>query len=935
VARRSRSIAKSAERPHTGPMDSVPAQLTSFVGRASTIELVKKRLGEHRLVSLVGPGGCGKTRLAIEVARHGVGSTPQDCVVFVDFSGLSDPALVPGAVTRALGLREVPGQDPLETLSSQLSKRELLLLLDNCEHLLQACAALAGAMARGCPGVRLLATSRERLAAPGEAVVTVGGLELPDRADPCEGWVERSEAGRLFIDRARMARADFVVDPAALATICERLDGIPLALELAAARSRMMSVGAIAEALSDRFHLLVAREEAGAARHKTLLASLEWSCGLLSENERRLLHRLSVFASGFTLPAATAVASGGQIEQGEILRLLTALVDKSLVEALPSADRFRLHETMRAYAVEGLEACGATAAVRDRHLDYFSALTKSMGPSSLTSKLYGELVAVSPELDNLRAALDWAVESKQFDAGAKLLGSAGIFFLNMGIDSEGLARCEQLLAVELEATRRADVLHLASSYTVSSDFPASMSYASELIELGRSLGDDRIVARGLSRAAYIQAFTKPDEGRIIAKEAVRLAQTTGQQHILVESLTNEAWAYVWLARPEEAFAVAEKAVSIAQELDLVWGESSARQALSRAARFTGRLERSLEEARTLLKRSTHLPGLFAYIGQAHFGSAYMYLGDPRALDAYARARCEAETLGHEDRAAEFQCLQGQLFVSRGQQDEGYKIIEEGIARLERRGRSRTCVNDRAVLAEVALWRGDLALAQLNLDATSSQVPARSEPEAVPVLRVEARLARAEGELHRAHTLACEGLDAAFRGGHLAWAIDLLELVGVTVADLENFGEAARLLGAAEHQREVTNYARWALAREELAPVVVEIEAALGKDLFDQALAEGRGLDLEDAVAYACRGRGSRNRAVSGWESLTPSERRVADLVGQHLSNAEIAERLFVSTTTVKSHLNRAFGKLGVTSRAQLAAAVHGRRASGASERREG
>jgi DNA-binding CsgD family transcriptional regulator len=300
----------------------------------------------------------------------------------------------------------------------------------------------------------------------------------------------------------------------------------------------------------------------------------------------------------------------------------------------------------------------------------------------------------------------------------------------------------------------------------------------------------------------------------------------------------------------------------------------------------------------------------------------MYLGDPRALDAYARASCEAETLGHEARAAEFQCLQGQLLVSLGQQDEGYKALEGGIARLDLLGRSRACVGDRAVLAEVALRRGDLALARLHLDAASSKVPARAEPEAVPVLRAEARLARAEDEPHRSHALACEGLDAAFSGGHVVWAIDLLELVAVTLADLEHFDSAARLLGAAEHQRETTKYARWAPARKELAPVMVEIEAALGKELFEQTLSEGRGLDLEEAVAYARRGRGRRSRAVSGWESLTPSEQRVAYLVGQHLSNAEIAERLFVSTSTVKSHLNRVFAKLGLSSRAQLTAAVH-------------
>jgi predicted ATPase/DNA-binding CsgD family transcriptional regulator len=845
-------------------MDGPLAHITSFVGRASTIELVRSRLIEHRLVSLVGPGGCGKTRLALEFIRQSMGL--QDCAAFVDLSGLSDPALVPDAVTRALGLREVPGQDPLETLSTQLSKRELLLLLDNCEHLVEACAALAIALARDCPGVRILAT------------------------------------------------------------ICERLDGIPLALELAAAQARMMSLGAIAEALSDPFDVLVGSERAGAARHQTLLASIEWSCGLLSDKERAVLYRLSVFASGFTLGAAKAVATGGEIDQGDVFGLLSSLVDKSLVEAQPRADRFRLHETMRAYAAAGLEASGAAPTVRDRHLDYFSVLTKTVEPKTWTSEFVVAVAVLTPELDNLRAALEWAVGSKQFDAGARLLSDTANFFALIGVLSESLAWCQRFLVGEVEPRLRADVLYWASVCTQHSDPAVSQRYACELIALSQQFGDDGALARGLCCAACIQAHARPDEGRKTAQEAVRLAEATGQHHILVNALQHQASACNFSTRPEEAFRLAEKAVEVARELDLLWDEMWAREALGWAARMTGRLERSLEEAMTSVRASAVLPGFFAYFGESAFAQTYMYLGDPRALDAFARARDQAEALGQKVHAAGNQGGLGHALISRGREDEGYEVLEEATVRVEALGRIRVTSHDRAVMAEVALRRGDLALARLHLSAWSSQVQPGDEPE-VAALRAEARLARAEGELRRAHALACDGLEGAARGGQLLWVIDLLELVAVTVADLEHFDEAARLLGAAERQREITKYARFAPVRHELEPVMAQIEAALGKELSDQALCEGRGLDLEDAVAYARRGRGRRGRAVSGWESLTPSERRVADLVGQHLSNAEIAERLFISTTTVASHLNRVFAKLGVTGRAQLAAVVHDRRAS--------
>ena len=266
----------------------LPGQLTSFIGRRATIELVGRRLAEHRLVTLVGPGGCGKTRLAIEVAQR-TKLVPPDRVFFVDLSGLSDPALAPGTVLRALGLGEAPGQGPLESLIARLSERDVLVLLDNCEHLIEPCAELAEELVRECQGVLLLATSRQRLGAAGEAVVDIGGLDLPEPGAADEESLRRSEAGRLFIERARMARADFVAhgdDALVVAGICERLDGIPLALEMAAARVRLMSVGAIAEGLADRFRLLTASGRATPSRQKTLLASIQWSCGLLSAGER-------------------------------------------------------------------------------------------------------------------------------------------------------------------------------------------------------------------------------------------------------------------------------------------------------------------------------------------------------------------------------------------------------------------------------------------------------------------------------------------------------------------------------------------------------------------------------------------------------------------------------------------------------------------------
>jgi predicted ATPase/DNA-binding CsgD family transcriptional regulator len=910
------------------PAASLPAQLTSFIGRRSAIELVRRQLVEHRLVSVVGPGGCGKTRMAIEVGRDVTGQRP-DGVFFVDLSGVSDPGLVPGAVLGALGMRAAPGRDPVGVMVARLAEREVLLVLDNCEHLVEACASLAGALVRGCPRVWALATSRERLGVEGEVTVPVGGLELPDHQQrDCDDFLENSEAGRLFIDRAMTARPGFVLDRsgvAAVAQICERLDGIPLALELAAARARLMSVHAIAAGLSDRFHLLVGGGRDGPSRQKTLLASIEWSYALLREEERALLRRLSVFASGFGLAAAGAVCAGGEIEDRDVLGLLTSLVDKSLVQVDPGADRFRLHETMRSYAGAALDADGGTKSTRDRHLGYFSGFVKAVQPKFDTREVADALATLAPDLDNVRAALDWGVASAQFDAAAQFLAAAGRFFTALGLWSEGWARCERLLTTELAPLRRAGLLGPACQYQRHSDPPAALRLALELTALGRSLGDDQYIARGLFHAGNVQAWAEPDEALKTADEAVGFVRKTGQHLWEGANLQNKAWAYFWLGRPEEAFSLAEDSERAVRDADWLWALLSTKTISSIAATCSGRLAMGLDEAEALLQLSAELSApTFACFGERHRGETYMYLGDAAAAGAFARARAIAESVDDPFNLACADTGLGHLHVFLGHDDDGYEILEAGNAKLEALGLGRTCVNNRAVLAEAAIRRGDLSSARRHLDASSWRLPRAIEPAGAPVFRAEARLARAEGKLARAHGLACDGLAAAFEGGHVLWAIDLLELVTITCADLGDATEAARLLGAAERQRDLVGYVRPAPHRDEVAPVESGIQVTLGPDLFEQAVSEGRTLGLKEAVGYARRGRGAQRRAHSGWESLTPSELKVVSLVGQHMTNAEIAERLFLSTATVKGHLNRVFAKVGVRNRGQLAAVAHHR-----------
>ena len=585
-------------------------------------------------------------------------------------------------------------------------------MLDNCEHLADVCATLTDALARGCPRSRVLATSREPLAVAAEVVVAVEGLELPGQgAIEGEQWLLASEAGALFVDRARRARADFFVgedDAPAIAQICERLDGIGLALELAAARTRMMSVQAIAEGLSDRFRLLVGTDRVGPPRHQGLVACIDWSWGLLSNDERRVLLRLAVLEPSFTLAAAEAVNCGDGVEQGEVLGLLTSLVDKSLVHAQASADRFRLHETIRAYSRVALDAAGERSRTRDRHLDHFYALAKATEPSVYTEEMPSAVRAFQSDLDNYRAALDWTVESKQFETGCQVIAALGPLFYGSGWRSEALARSEGFLAAALDPRARAEVLNWAWLYAYHLDPARSVTIALELSALGRSLADDSLVADGLNHLAASQLQTDPDECLVTIEEALPLALRTENHTVFLSGLVFKSFALMATGRPADALAAGEQAMRGAAARGWLFGTTFARSAVARAAVQAGSLARALEEAEILAGVGTELSDpLLTMSAEAVKGAVHMYRGEPGAAEALERARDTGEAAFDLANLPGVKALWGQHRVRLGQISQGYEILKEAAAEKTSLTGHRDASND-ALLAEVAVWRGGQA-----------------------------------------------------------------------------------------------------------------------------------------------------------------------------------------------------------------------------------
>ena len=403
----------------------LPVQLTSFVGRAAEMTDVRRILADNRLVTLTGAGGVGKTRLALEVAGRMMGEC-RDGVWYVDLAPIIDPDLVPVAVARALGLPDQPGRSTMETLLRFIGDRQMLVVLDNCEHLLDACAALIVALLGACPGLTLLTTSREPIGVAGEVTWRVRSLSLAD------------EAIELFTDRARHVRPDFHLtddNTTAVTEICRRLDGMPLAIELAAARIRALSLTEILDSLHDRFRLLTGGARTAVRRQQTLRASVDWSYMLLTEPERVVFRRLAVFLGGFDLDATRAVAGGGEVQPYQVLDLLTLLIDKSLVvaENTTGRTRYRLLETVRQYALEKLGESGEADTVRARHRDHYTAMAALLDTPA-GNDYERRIEQAETEIDNLRAAFAWSRENTEIALALALASSLQPLWLARGRD---------------------------------------------------------------------------------------------------------------------------------------------------------------------------------------------------------------------------------------------------------------------------------------------------------------------------------------------------------------------------------------------------------------------------------------------------------------------------------------------------------------------
>ncbi len=910
--------------------DAAPS-LAGFVGRADAMQEVAALLEDVALVTLTGPPGIGKSSLALHVACELAAGYP-DGAWLVELAPVTGPAAVAGAVASVLGVQESPGQKLADTLVARLSRRRLLLVLDNCEHLLPACAELADALLRGCPEVKILATSRQPLGIDGEVTWRVPSLSFPDRADDLPPDELMSyEAVRLFVERARDAQPEFALNAYVardVAEICRRLDGSPLAIELAAARVKSLTTAEIARRLDDRFSLLTMAGGHSPSRHQTLCAAIDWSHELLSAPERALLRRLSVFLGGFSREAVSAVCADGEVDGRGIFELLGRLVDKSLVAAdggPPPPLRHRLLETIRAYAGERLEEAGEAHELRQAHASYFVALAERAEPELTGPCQERWLEQLDADRENLRSALEWLLSSGQSELALRLAAALVLYWRVRCHFGEGRELLESALAagdgssgaIWAKALWGAGFLALMSG-----DTDAAVGRLEQSLARFRALGD----AGGCARALLL--------------------------------LGNLGYCRL----EPDALSLLEESAALAREVDDWWCLS---HAVAVAGLVYGRrndlpaARRLFEECLEVARRTGDKQGL--RLGLVGLGSIAVRQGDygeaePLLEDAVA----VAGELGEEYiRATALQYL-GQLATGRGDYGRACELLEEAVAMLRELGPPDAHADALVFLAELAHARGDrgtarrqfedalalargvgvtstsclLGLAELSAADGDAGAASRLFVEALDRARAGSdrlgaarslhglgQLARAKGDRQRAATLHNEALDLQRQvAGGPAIAASLEALSGLA-GEAGRYEHGARLLGAAQALRDRNGYARTTTERSRHDADLALVQHALTDEQLKATLSEGAGLSVHDAVAQASRAVGRGARPESGWPSLTEAERRVALLVGQGLTNREIAERLFVSTGTVKTHLSRAFLKLDVAGRTELAREV--------------
>jgi predicted ATPase/DNA-binding NarL/FixJ family response regulator len=806
----------STGRTREAAITNLPAARSSFVGREREMAEIGRGLASTRLLTLTGAGGSGKTRLALEVARRLVAEYP-DGVWLVELAPLSEGALVPKEVAEALGVSERPAQPLTDTLTEVLRDRELLLLVDNCEHLLEATAHLVDSLLDSCPHLSILATSREAIGVEGEARWLVPPLSVPEDG-PSSEELGGYESVRLFVERAGGRDPSFLLSPEnarAVTEICGGLEGIPLAIELAAARVGTLSLQQISERLGSSLDFLTRGGRTAQPRQRTLKGALDWSHELLSGPEKVLFRRLSVFAGGWTLKTTETVASGDGVAEGEILDLLSGLVDKSLVLAEEHEEagvRYRMLEPVKQYAREKLEEAGESGTLRRRHADYFLALAERARPELRGPEDRKWLEQLEREHDNMRAALSFALESEEAELAQRMAGALGTFWHMHSHSDEGRKWLEAALARDKKVSVVVRIRALEALYWLAHDrwdHDRAEAIAREAMELSADAEIEASLSASLRIMSAGPSWVRGDyvRGSELLEQSLRISREAGDRIMIAEALLQLAAT--------------------------AWG-----------------------------------------------------VGDTeRGKEIYEEGVMLCREAGYTFRLPDFLFSLGYQLLLEGDYERGAALNEEAVAICREHGYKRSL---------------NFALDNLGW-ATLLQ-----------------------GDHTRAKSFYEESLAISKELGDRACASESLDGLACIAGARGEPARAARLFGAAEAMRETLSEAVvFQHTPEEAAwrePSRAGARSRLGETAWEDTLSEGRAMGLKEAIEYAISpekpsATTPEQPSTSGPPAgLTTREVEVLGLVATGMTNAQVAERLFLSPRTVQRHLNSVYHKIGVSGR---------------------
>lgn len=887
---------------------NLPASLSSFIGRSEAIDTIARLAVDNRLLTLTGSGGAGKTRLALEVARQVTASFPGG-VWWIDLVNVRAPELLASAISRAASLPE-DRADRLGGVIRRLASKRALLVFDNCEHLVDAAAETIASILSACPELTVVTTSRASLNVPGELSWRVPPLAV-------------SDAVRLFADRATKARDGFRLtddNHDTVAEICARLDGVPLAIELAAARARAMTPRQILDGLGDALGLLAGAGRGVSPRQQTIDASIQWSYSLLSTREQKMMRRLAVFAGRFTQEAAEAVASDETISTGGVLELLSSLVDQSLVqmEDQNGVALFRMLETVRQFARRELVATDEYAQVVARHAAHFAERGRALWPF-FQADMSELLEQADVEFEDLRMMLEHVARHSSPDVHAEI-AMACLPAMSVRHMAEAAALGDQVAARVDPMSVLGGTLHFQLAVVD----PTMSGYIGAGIAAAEATGDPHLRVHADWWASTAAAAARPTADALAAVDAAQDAlRAIGETHFsraywipaaIVRPLGDDLeFIRRWNRATEETVC---KRCSV-----MVWSEGAlvalAQGDLERAQAYLDRAEALAVEVRDA-----------GFTARARLTATLVaiYAGKPPPVDEIEADLREGLATGNPAIIGYMSEARAAVRLAGGPSPEADEDLQRCIAMVDGPFGKRIEARLQRAALQQALGNAEEARAithdlrdNVGIWVTGPRLHAQIDHR-------EAALALDSGDAREADDLAHRALAEAAVGPHPPLVIGALELISSVAVARESYTEAARLHGAAARLRDAHGFrADFEPERSRLARDLTTALESLGEAAFDAAVDEGRALSLEDAMAYARRARGERKRPTHGWDGLTPTEWQVARLAVQGLTNAEIAEQLFIGRETVKTHLSSIYSKVGVANRTQLVADAARRR----------